>query len=89
MAMIAGMRAAFELLLQRFDPQALEELANEKKYGGGMSLSKKAKYWDFYTDFYADLMKSAQDNFQDLFGEEFARAYEEQIYRLSMARKNQ
>ena len=80
MAMIAGMRAAYENLLRRFDPVTLEEKF-ERLLRAGIVLpgTRKLRYWDLYVETYQELAKDAEDNFQRLFGEEFARAYEEQM----------
>jgi type VI secretion system protein len=87
-ATMAGMRAAFNLVLQRFDPESLRKTFDRgPRHAGLLTLMKKARYWDLYTEFYRDLLRDAEDNFQEMFGEEFARAYEEQIGRLCALRK--
>lgn len=83
LAMIAGMRAAYEALLRRFDPQVLEEKF-ERLMRTGIVLpgTKKFRYWELYGEIYEELAKEAEENFQHLFDEEFARAYEAQLRRL-------
>jgi type VI secretion system protein len=88
MATMAGMRAAFNLVLQRFDPESLRKTFDRgPRHAGLLTLMKKARYWDLFTEFYRDLLRDAEDNFQEIFGEEFARAYEEQLGRLCALRK--
>lgn len=85
MAMLAGVRAAFESLLAHFGPDRLEQEVDGSKrsaFGG------KAKYWEKYRDNYEKLIKNPDDCFRGLFGDEFARAYEEQLARLKSARRN-
>ncbi len=83
-AMMAGMRAAFENLLQRINPDRLESLVNRKS--SGLFHNKKADYWDAFRAMYKEVLREAEDDFQFLFGKEFAEAYEEQIQILLQAR---
>ncbi|RLJ22052.1 type VI secretion system-associated FHA domain protein TagH [bacterium endosymbiont of Escarpia laminata] len=87
MAVMAGMQGALSAMLQRFEPEELERYFQQK---GGRSLleSKNAWYWEQYAEKHKELLAEAEDNFQDLFGEEFARAYEDQIARLTRARRD-
>lgn len=78
MALIAGMRAAFDGLLREFDPQTLEKSFDQQKSGRGFLSGKKQK-WELYQEFYKEIVARAQDDFQGIFGAEFVRAYEEQI----------
>lgn len=84
MAMLAGMRAAFGHMLQRFDPYELESVFGGKvKHSSLMGVGSKIKYWEQYKSHYKDICDEAEDNFQRLFGEAFAQAYEEQMQRLT------
>ncbi|MCG6860717.1 MAG: type VI secretion system-associated FHA domain protein TagH [Chromatiaceae bacterium] len=77
-AVVAGMRAAFECLLGKLAPEAVEAALR----ASGKRPSKLGfgdKTWDFYQSFYADFKANAGDDFQGIFGEDFVRAYEEQI----------
>ncbi len=79
-AILAGMRAAFESMLTEFDPDQLqEEFERKVKKGVLASLNAKATYWELYREKVADLAKDPETRFRDLFGDEFARAYEEQL----------
>jgi len=86
MAMMAGMRAAFDAMLQRFDPEELEQRFEKRKSKSKLRLSTGGQYWGMYKDLYDDMTQDADANFQRLFGEEFARAYEEQMQRLTARR---
>jgi type VI secretion system FHA domain protein len=87
-AMVVGMRAAFESLLRRFDPELLESrIIKGKKIGHLVPLNRKANCWDRYKEWYAEISTAAEDDFQKLFGDEFTRAYENQVARLSLLRK--
>ena len=83
MALMAGMRAAFDSMLQRFDPEELEHRFEKRKSKSMLRLSSSGQFWDMYKDLYDDMTQDADANFQRLFGEEFARAYEEQMRRLT------
>ncbi len=87
-AMMAGMRAAFDHLLGRFDPGALRrdfdlELRRSKVF----QPLNKTKYWDMLVDMYKDISGDSDANFARLFGDEFASAYEAQMDQLSQHRK--
>ena len=86
MALMAGMRAAFDSMLAQFDPEELEQRFEKRKSKSMLRLSSGAKFWDMYKDLYGDMTQDADANFQRLFGEEFARAYEEQMQRLTAGR---
>jgi len=77
-AMLAGMRAGFESLLGRFDPEQLQEEFDKRAKRSGVLGVGKPKYWDLYSDYYAALRGDRDDAFRRLFGEEFALAYEKQ-----------
>ena len=88
MAMISGMRAAYQKLLEYFDPEGLEaEFDKGLKRGMLGGVLNKTKYWDLYEDLYKHLEKDPDESFHRLFGHEFGRAYEEQMERLSKVRK--
>jgi len=84
LAMIAGMRAAFEHMLEQFSPETLEEhFEGSGKRGGLMAMANKVRYWDMYRDMFKKMTRDSDDNFRRLFGEEFATAYEEQMQKIS------
>lgn len=80
LAMLVGVRAGFDSLMSRFDPEQLLELFERQgKRGGLFGGGGKAKYWEMYTERYQELAADRDDTFRRLFGEEFARAYEKQL----------
>ena len=82
-AMLAGMRAAFDALLAEFDPDHLQnEFDRHIKTGALLSVPAKLRYWDFYRDRLRELVQDKDATFRRLFGEEFAEAYEAQLRRL-------
>ncbi|NYZ64297.1 type VI secretion system-associated FHA domain protein TagH [Luteimonas deserti] len=84
MAMLAGMRAAFESLLAHFSPERVER---EVDAGGRGLFGGKARYWERYRDDFGRAAKDPDTAFRMLFGDEFARAYEAQLARLKSARR--
>ena len=86
MAMMAGMRAAFDSMLEQFDPEELEERFKKRKAKSMLRISGGGQYWEMFRDLYAEMTQDADANFQRLFGEEFARAYEDQMQRLTSNR---
>jgi type VI secretion system FHA domain protein len=83
MAMLAGVRVAFEMMLAEFDPDRLQaEFDQQLKKGALLSVPARLRYWDLYRDKFHDMVKDPETSFRELFGEEFAKAYEEQLRRL-------
>lgn len=83
MAMLAGMRVAYEAMLRRFDPERLQERFDEKGSRGALlPMPARMRYWDQFSEEYRELVKDPESGFRDLFGAEFTRAYEEQLLRL-------
>lgn len=88
MAVMAGTEAALKSILHRFRPATLES-----KFGGpsmvdkALPFLKKARYWEFYKILYDEVSEAADDDFQQYFGNEFSNAYEKQLDRLKLSRK--
>jgi len=88
MAVLAGTEAALKSILQRFKPASLEaKFASESLLNKALPALKKARYWEFYKILYEELSEAADDDFQQFFGAEFSDAYEKQLDRLRLARK--
>ena len=88
MAMLAGVRVAYEAMLAEFDPDRLQEgFDHVSKSGNFLSGGAKAKYWDLYRTRFHDMVKDADSSFRHLFGDDFAKAYEEQLSRLKAANR--
>lgn len=81
---VAGMRAALQGVLGRFDPEVLEGKLTQKS-SGLMSIlpgSRKARMWEVFTEHYQHISTEAEDDFHSLFGKAFLKAYEEHIDQL-------
>src|ERR1700754_2968393 len=77
-ALLAGVRAAFDDLIDQFDPARFEEEGGRRSrfgLGGGKGP------WERYRSHYAGLAADPEERFRRLFGDEFARAYEDQLAR--------
>jgi type VI secretion system FHA domain protein len=79
-AMLAGMRVAFESMLAEFDPDHLQQ-EFDRQLSKGL-IPAKLRYWDLYREKRDEMVKDPEASFRRLFGEEFARAYEEQLKQL-------
>jgi len=88
-AILAGIRAAFKGVIERFDPKQLEQRFTKQKKAGIIPGSQKAKNWESYLEYYEELAGDIDNSFQYLFGDEFVQAYEEQLQQLIIARKTQ
>lgn len=79
LAMITGMRAAFEHMMSRFSPATLQDRFDKVGGKSGLLQSRKAHYWECYETHFREMTDNMDDAFQDLFGEEFAEVYEQYI----------
>lgn len=88
LAMLAGLRVAFEAMLADFDPDRLEEQFDRQfKKGALLSVPAKLRYWDSYREKTRQLLLDVDATFRKWFGEEFVKAYEEQLERLETERR--
>ena len=80
LALMAGMRAAIQGALRRFDPNVIER--EFEKSGKGFSFaSRKSKLWELFVMQQDKLSREAQDDFNKVFGRDFMGAYQAQIRR--------
>ncbi len=87
-AMLSGMRVAFEFMLAEFDPDRMqEEFDRQLKKGSLLSVPAKLRYWDLFREKRDEIAKDPETSFRELFGEEFAKEYEEQLRRLKVQGK--
>lgn len=83
-AVLAGIRAAFNSMLAKFHPTQLEELYERKVRRTSMlGVGARGKYWELYRERFEEIDRDREAHFQLLFGEEFARAYEEHLQKLT------
>jgi type VI secretion system FHA domain protein len=86
LAMLAGLRVAFEAMFSQFEPERLQQEFDRHtpraRKGALAALQPKPDYWELYRDWLQRLSQDADGTFRTLFGDEFARAYEEQLERL-------
>jgi len=88
MSVVAGMEAALQDILHRFNPKTLEtRIVSDSILDNILPGGKKAKYWDIFKLLFDEIAGEAEDDFQQLFGREFSRAYEEQLNRLKSTPK--
>ena len=90
LAMLAGIRAAYQSMVAKFSPAHLEETyAGNLRRNSVLPIGGRPKLWDMYCAQFGNIEKDSEGSFQLLFGEEFARAYHKQLERLSQAAKLQ
>jgi type VI secretion system FHA domain protein len=76
LGMISGMRSALEHVLNRFDPNSIEQIAQPGGVVEGLlAIGKKARLWDSYGRYFETTKEQAEDRFQDFFGSAFLDAY--------------
>lgn len=87
---VAGMRAAIEGMLDRFDPAALEALLTRGSVLDSLlPMNRRARLWDLYLQHHRAIRDEAQEDFHTLFGKAFLSAYEQQIDRLKKGNRPQ
>jgi type VI secretion system FHA domain protein len=79
MALMAGMRAAFQGALKRFDPQLIERQVDKQS---SFTLNKKVKLWEAFVAHHGKLSADAEDDLLKVFGKEFLGTYMVQVKRL-------
>jgi type VI secretion system FHA domain protein len=90
-AMLAGMHAAFQMMLSHFEPDRLQEAFDRQIKESALVAvpgAARLRYWDMYRSKIRELVKDPETSFRELFGEEFASAYEEQLQRLKLRRRD-
>ncbi len=85
LAMLAGLRAAFDSMLGEFDPEQLQEQFERQSGKSSLLGMARRRYWDLYRERYRREVQDADTAFRELFGRPFAKAYEEQMERLKAA----
>jgi type VI secretion system FHA domain protein len=80
MAMLAGVRSAFESLLAHFDPARIEQDADANVRR--LPIGNRPRHWERYKEQFEILTRNPDECFRRLFGDAFARAYEDQLVRL-------
>jgi predicted component of type VI protein secretion system len=85
---MAGMRAALEAVLDRFDPAKLEaHLTSRSVFDSLRPGHRRARLWEMYLEHYRSLREEAQEDFQRFFGQAFREAYEAQVRSLDAAQE--
>lgn len=82
-AVLSGMRAAYDAILKHFNPANLEKRFNNQS---SLLSNKKTKDWESFEEHYASLMRDSESTYDLLFGEQFASSYEKQLSELKTAR---
>lgn len=80
LAMLAGIRTAFDAMLAAWHPDRLQE-EFDRQAGKGL-VPGKLRYWDQFRERAHGLARDPDASFRRYFGEAFARAYEEQLRRV-------
>jgi type VI secretion system FHA domain protein len=79
LAMLAGLRVAFDTMLAEFSPERLQEEFDRQKKSALLPTPAKLRYWELYREKFHDMVRDSERCFRELFGEAFADAYEEQL----------
>ncbi|MFM2067378.1 MAG: type secretion system-associated domain protein TagH, partial [Pseudomonadota bacterium] len=87
LGVMAGMKAALDGVLQRFDPAVLQgKLTRKSAIDSLLPSGRKARLWELFQELYGQISAEALDDFDELFGRAFLRAYEAQLDALAEQR---
>ncbi|MFT6388053.1 MAG: type VI secretion system FHA domain protein [Cellvibrionaceae bacterium] len=86
-ALLAGIRTAFQGMIESFNPETLEKQFERQDKGTFIFGLGKSRYWNSYSEHYRGLADNMENSFQHLFGDDFVQAYEDQLRKLALARK--
>lgn len=84
-AVLFGMRCAYQAMLDRFSPENLEKRL--KTDGGSFLSNKSARTWEAYKEYYSHMRHDEESTYRLLYGDDFAEHYERQLAELKNARK--
>lgn len=85
---VAGMRAALDGVLKRFNPEQLEgKLTQKSVLNALLPATRKARLWELFQELYGQISEEAAEDFHELFGKEFLRAYEAHIEQLKSGKR--
>jgi FHA domain-containing protein len=85
-AIVAGMHAVLEAVLERLDPAKIEQVPQKRSALGLLSGARsRSQLWDEYQQLYAALRTDVHDSFQRAFGEAFREGYEAKVRSLDDA----
>jgi len=88
-AVLQGIRSAFQAMLEQFNPVRLEQ--EFERHGGKrglLNVGAKGRFRDAYVEEFERLTRDPDESFKRLFGEYFAQAYEDQMEYLKAAARN-
>ncbi len=85
-AVLVGMKAAFDAMLAQFDPARLERRFGAQE-GRSLLGGKNARLWEKYVAHFEQLKTDREGSYRQLFGDAFAEAYELQLAKLKGLRK--
>jgi len=87
-ALLAGMRAALDTVMSRFDPEALEQrLAPGGALENLIPANRRARLWSAYGEEYARIVGEIEEDFDALLGPAFLKAYQAQLEALAADRR--
>jgi type VI secretion system FHA domain protein len=84
LAVMAGLLAALKAVLDRVDPQALENSQPRSRLASLRPANRQANLWERWVELYQQIRTEDEDDFYRLFRSEFVRAYENQVHRLQV-----
>jgi type VI secretion system protein ImpI len=85
MALLGGVREAFDHMLATFEPERLEKELDSGARRGVLRMGGKSRFKEQYAVRFAALMSDRDGSFRRLFGDCFGEAYEKQLEQLKVA----
>jgi type VI secretion system protein ImpI len=88
LAVLQGIRSAFQSMLEQFNPVRLEQEFERHQRRGLLNVGAKGRFRDAYVETFERLTRDPDESFKRLFGEYFAQAYEQQMEQLKAEARN-
>jgi type VI secretion system FHA domain protein len=89
LAVLQGIRSAFHVMLEQFNPVRLEQEFERHQRRGLLNVGAKARFRDAYIETFERMTRDPDESFKRLFGEHFAQAYEDQMEQLKAEARNE
>ena len=87
-AILAGVRSAFKGIAERFSPKELQSVLRVEANKGLIPKNEKALLWEAFCSYYEEQFADLDSSFQTMFGDDFTLAYEAQLQKLALNRRD-
>jgi type VI secretion system protein ImpI len=88
-ALLDALRAAFDRLIERFDPQLIQEQMDGMTSRATRSmLGGKSRHWEAYVELYEGIAADRENSFRKIYAPDFAAAYQKALEKYQTAARS-